>query len=250
MFAGRFAVCRLLGVDLRLDLGCIAVAALLAWMLATGLFPERHSELAASTYWTMGILASLGLFASVLLHELGHTSVAQRLGIPVDGITLFVFGGVAEMFEEPKTPRDELMMAAAGPLMSLLLACFFLGLVLSRAELGLSVPLVGVFEYLGVMNLVLVAFNVLPAFPLDGGRMLRAVLWSWRKSQARATRIATLCGSAFAWIFATVGILHLLDGDPLAGTWWVVIAVFIRATSANAYRQFLAHHDELALPVG
>ncbi len=153
------------------------------------------------------------------------------------GITLFLFGGIAEMEHEPPTPKAEFLMAIAGPLMSVMLGGLFYGLAVLVRELGGGAPLHGVLRYLAMLNGLLVAFNMVPAFPLDGGRALRAGLWAWRKDLRWATRIASRIGSAFGAALMILGILAMLRGGLITGLWWLLIGMFIRAAAQGAYYQ-------------
>jgi Zn-dependent protease len=195
MFGRRFRIMRLMGVDIRLDITWVILFLLVTWSLSRGVFPVRYGQLRPEDYWWMGITAALGLFASLLLHELCHAAVARTYGIPIRGITLFIFGGVAEMDDEPKSAKAEFLMAGAGPLCSVLL-----GVVLALvASLGTQVrwpeTVIGVLSYLAWINFLVAGFNLLPGFPLDGGRILRAALWQIKGDLRWATRIAAGLGT-------------------------------------------------------
>ncbi|MGE4014660.1 MAG: site-2 protease family protein, partial [Alphaproteobacteria bacterium] len=188
MFGRKLKVATLLGFAVYIDLSWLFLAALITWSLASSVFPVDYPGLALSTYWIMGAIGALGLFVSILSHELAHSVVARRFGIPIRGITLFIFGGVAEMEDEPPSAKSEFLMAAAGPLWSVVLA----GLFYLAASLGSGAPpaVHGTLSYLALMNALLAGFNILPAFPLDGGRVFRAGLWHLRKDFVSATRLA------------------------------------------------------------
>jgi Zn-dependent protease len=170
----------LLGFKVRADASWLVLALLVTWSLAESLFPASYPGLPAMTYWSMGIAGMAGLVFSIVFHELSHALVARRHGLPIKGITLFIFGGVAEMDEEPETPRVELLMAIAGPIASFALALAFYASALAGAAWGLPQALLGVLGYLALINGMLAAFNLVPAFPLDGGRVFRALLWRWK----------------------------------------------------------------------
>src|SRR5690606_8593603 len=157
-----------------------------------------------------------------VLHELGHALVARRYGMPIAGITLFIFGGVAEMRSEPPGPKAEFLMAGAGPLVSIALAVLFL--VLSAAG---PVAWVALTAYLGTINGILAAVNLIPAFPLDGGRMLRAALWGWKQDLRWATRIAAAAGNGFAILLIAWGVLGVVTGDFVGGMWRFLIGLFL-----------------------
>ncbi|HYL55200.1 MAG TPA: site-2 protease family protein [Gemmatimonadales bacterium] len=238
MFGTPIELFKLFGIPIRLDASWFIVAALVVWSLATGAFPYMEPGLAPPTYWLMGAAGAIGLFASIVVHEFFHARVARRNQIPMRGITLFVFGGVAEMGAEPGSARAELRMAAAGPLASIAIA--LLGFGVSDAMRGFwPAPVVLVIEYLALLNGVLAAFNLLPAFPLDGGRIFRAALWTWKKDLAWATRVASRTGSAFSIVFIAAGVVGVLLGNLVTGMWWVLIGLFLRRASTVSYQQVL-----------
>jgi Zn-dependent protease/predicted transcriptional regulator len=187
----------------------------------------------------MGIIGTLGLFLSVVIHEFSHSLVARRLGLPMKGITLFLFGGVAEMTEEPPNARTEFLMALAGPVASLLLGGILYGVTVLGAAGGWPAPVIGVLSYLWVINLVLAAFNLAPAFPLDGGRILRSVLWGYSKRLAWATRIASSIGGGFGYLLIGLGVLFFIRGNLVGGIWWFLIGLFVRSASAGSYQQLV-----------
>ncbi len=228
---GRLLIARILGIPVYVHVSWLVVFGLLTWTLATGYFPSASPALAASSYWVKGLTASLLFFLSILLHELGHSWVALRSGIRIRSITLFIFGGLAEMERDPDDGRTEVRIALAGPIVSLALALGFLGL----ASLpGLPAAVGAVARYLGYVNLVLAAFNLVPAFPLDGGRVLRGLLWS-RQGKVRATRTAAGAGTLFALLLIVLGVAQLVGGDGLGGVWYVLVGWFLKDASAGAY---------------
>ncbi len=237
MFGKPLVLFELIGFKVRVDASWLLLALLVTWSLAEGLFPAFHEGLSARTYWSMGIAGMLGLVFSILFHELSHSVVARRFGLPIKGITLFIFGGVAEMEEEPASPKVEFLMAIAGPIASFALALAFYGISLAGAGLGLATPVLGVASYLSVINGLLAVFNLVPAFPLDGGRMLRAVLWRWRGDIRWATRIASNAGSAFGFLLMAYGLFNILGGAWFAGLWFGLIGLFVRAAAAGSYMQ-------------
>lgn len=238
MFGTRIELFKLFGIPIRLDTSWFIVAALVVWSLATGAFPYMHPGLAPTTYWAMGAAGAIGLFASIVMHEFFHAMVARRNQIPMRGITLFVFGGVAEMGAEPTSAQAELRMAAAGPLASIAIA--LVGFGVSDAVRGLwPAPVVLVIEYLALLNGVLAGFNLLPAFPLDGGRIFRAALWTWKKDLAWATRVASRTGSGFSVVFMAAGVAAVLFGNLVSGMWWILIGLFLRRASTASYQQVL-----------
>lgn len=225
-------VARLFGIPVFVHASWLVIFVLVAWTLATGYFPERYPNLSVAAYWLRGLITSLLFFASILLHELGHSLVALRHGIPIRSITLFIFGGVARLARDPQDGRTELKIAAAGPLVSLLLAALFYW-VSSIDALGDASR--GVGRYLAFINFAVAVFNLVPAFPLDGGRLLRGLLWR-SAGKGRATRTAARAGTVFAYFLIASGALMLLRGDGLAGLWYVLIGWFLREASVGARR--------------
>jgi len=237
MFGKRVALFKLFGFEVRAELSWLVVVVLFAWSLSTNVFPMSSPGLARSTYWWLGIAGTVGLFGSVVFHELCHSLVARRYGLPIRGITLFIFGGVAEMDEEPPSARSELVMALAGPASSALLGLLALGLRLAGESLSLPQPLIALLSYMASVNGSLAAFNLIPAFPLDGGRVLRSVLWSWRRDLRWATGIASWIGSALGAVLIALGVLGVLLGSLVGGIWLVVIGLFVRNASRMSYQR-------------
>jgi Zn-dependent protease len=221
------------GIPIYLHVSWFVIFGLVAWSLSQGYFPARYPELPVATYWAKGLTASLLLFASVLAHELGHSFVARRHGIGIVSITLFIFGGLASLDEDPRSPGAEFWVAIAGPLASLLVAGGF-AVLAGATPAGSAVAAVA--GYLAFLNVVLAVFNMVPAFPLDGGRVLRAALWKvW--GRARGTRIAAAGGTAFAYLLIGYGIYGLLTGAGLGGLWAILIGWFVKEASTAAGRQ-------------
>lgn len=222
------------GIEIGIHYTWLVVFGLLSYSLAVGVFPDWYPHWSSSTYWGVGVLSSLLLFASVLAHELGHSLVAQSRGIPVVSIVLFIFGGVAQIAEEARRALDEFLIAVAGPLVSLVIGVG--SLVLWPAADQISEPLGAILHYLGYANLILVAFNLIPAYPLDGGRVLRAFLWGALDSVYRATRIASAVGVFIGFAFIAGGIF-LVFRAPLSGIWLVAIGWFLQNAAQQAYQQ-------------
>ncbi|MCW8861353.1 MAG: site-2 protease family protein [Rhodospirillales bacterium] len=249
MFGKRISLFDLLGFRIYVDFSWIFIAALVTWSLAQGFFPGYYDGLSQSTYWTMGVVGALGLFFSIILHELAHSVVARQFGIPIKGITLFIFGGVAEMDREPPDPKSEFLMAIAGPIASGALALFFFAVSRIGKDWGLDVATVGVAGYLALINGILAAFNLVPAFPLDGGRALRAALWHLRGDLRAATRIAAQSGSIFGLMLILLGFIQLIGGNVVGGMWWGLIGLFLRAAAAGSVQQMEAKRVLTGEPV-
>lgn len=225
----------LFGVQIRLDASWILFALLIAWSLASGVFPEIHEGLPQSSYWGMALATVAGVAVSIILHELGHTLVGRSFGVPVRSITLFIFGGVAETEAEPRAPLAELLMAVAGPIVSVALGSAFL-LVAGFIPAGAPPEYAGVLHYLGMLNMTLATFNMAPAFPLDGGRVLRALIWMSTGDALKATRIAARAGEALGVIMMSLGALSALFTELTGGLWWIVLGWFIYGM-ARGYRR-------------
>ncbi|HUP44312.1 MAG TPA: site-2 protease family protein, partial [Thermoanaerobaculia bacterium] len=237
MFGRRITLFRLAGFSVRADASWVIIVVLVTWSLATGVFPQLAEGLSRATYWIMALAGTMVLFLSVVLHELAHSLVARRFGIPMRGITLFVFGGVAEMDDEPPSPKSELLMALAGPAASVVIAIVFLLFAAVATALGWREEVISVAWYVGATNVLLAVFNMLPAFPLDGGRVLRSLIWMRRGDVRSATRTASQVGSAFGFLLIIAGFYVLFAGNPIAGLWWFLIGMFIRNAAAGAYQQ-------------
>jgi len=247
MFGRRITLFKLFGFEIRLDASWIVVAVLVTWSLATAVFPKQYPRLNPHTYWWMGLIAALGFFGSIILHEFCHSAVARRYGLQMKGITLFLFGGVAEMAQEPATPKVEFMMAIAGPIASVVLALLFYAI----HAIGRSWPVevLGVVGYLSWINWIVAAFNLIPAFPLDGGRVLRALLWQRKGDLNRATEIATRAGSGFGFLLMAVAIYQLFLGYLISAIWYFLIGTFLRGAAQMSYEQVLLRNELAGEPV-
>jgi len=239
VFGKRIKIFSLLGFEVRVDLSWVVLAVLITWSLARGVFPDYFENLPEQTYWFMGAAGALGLFLSIIFHELSHSLIARRFGIHMKGITLFIFGGVAEMSEEAPNAKAEFWMALVGPASSLLMSAMIF--VLSRYGEGARwpVPAVGVLSYLAWINIALAVFNLIPAFPLDGGRVLRAVLWGLKNNLQWATRITSRLGSGFGIFLIAFGLYYIIQGQFIGGIWWFLIGMFLRSAAQMSYQQLL-----------
>lgn len=230
----------LLGIPILVNPSWFLLFGLTTWILATEVFPDALSEASAQTHFLMAAASVLLFFASIILHELAHSVVAKAYKIPVRSITLFLFGGVAQITREAARPLGELLMAAAGPLMSFVLGGIFLGIwfVLGAQD---TRPIDYVLFWVAWMNFVLGIFNFMPAFPMDGGRVFRSLIWLVTGNYNRATSIAAWTGRGIAWSMMAIGLLAvfyvdvIIARDPLGGGWLILIGLFLE----NAARQSL-----------
>jgi Zn-dependent protease/CBS domain-containing protein len=232
---GSFRIGKIAGIEIDINVSWIIIVVLLTVSLATGWFPQLYRGWSTATYWVTGFIASLLLFVSVLLHELAHSLVARRRGLPVRSITLFIFGGVSNIEREPASPGIEFQMAIVGPLTSLLIGavCYLLLLPLR----GTHSPLEGILFYLAVTNILLGVFNLIPGFPLDGGRVLHSIIWKLTGSMRQATRVATIAGQVIAYLFIFGGIWLFFVGDFLDGIWLGFIGWFLLSAAQSANSQ-------------
>jgi Zn-dependent protease len=241
MLRGGISIGKAFGISLRLHYSWFFIFALVTWALAAGYFPSTYPTWILSTRIAAGLITSVLFFGSVLVHELMHSLVSQRQGIPVQSITLFIFGGVSQITSEPKQPKDEFRMAIVGPLSSLLLGGIFFGIYFGWRHVDtLAVQFITAIAYwLGYINLVLGVFNLIPGFPLDGGRVLRALIW-WRSRNLKsATRIASNIGRAVGFIFIFVGIWFIFTGNWFNGIWLALIGWFLESAAVGSYQQLL-----------
>lgn len=228
---------RLFGIEIGIHYSWLAILLLLTWSLSTSYYPTVYPEWSNGLHWLLGFSSSLLLFASVLAHELGHSLVAQRRGIPVKSITLFLFGGAANISKEAETPPAELFMALSGPAVSFALGGIFWALyyfTYDSAELVSAISL-----YLSQVNLILGIFNMVPGFPLDGGRVFRALIW-WKTGDFRqATRIASTTGKWFAYLLILSGLVITLVYGIFSGLWLALIGWFLANAASAGYRQVI-----------
>lgn len=231
--ADRIQVARVIGIPIYVHFSWLVIFGLIVWTLSTGYFPAQYPDLPASSYWAKGLVASLLFFVSILLHELGHAFVARRHGLQTRSITLFIFGGVAQLEKDPRDGRAEFWMAAAGPVVSLALAGLFY-VCATLPFVGASGAAVG--KYLALINLIVALFNLVPAFPMDGGRLLRSALWG-SLGKARATQIASAAGTFFAFFLIFSGVFSLVRGQSLSGVWYILIGWFLKDASGASYQQ-------------
>lgn len=226
------------GIPMKLQLNWFFTAALVTWSLAGGYFPIMFPNYPTSTYWLYGGISSLIFFASVLIHELGHAVVSMNEGVPVKSISLFIFGGMAHISREPSTPKSEFRIVAAGPFASLLLAAL---LTVISAAVRQNALASGAAFYLGQLNFILAFFNLIPGFPLDGGRLLRSVLWAARRDFLWATRWAVNIGLAIAGATVLAGAVVFMKGYYFNGIWILFIGVYLGYTARVSYQQSIKY---------
>jgi Zn-dependent protease/predicted transcriptional regulator len=231
------------GIEIRIDISWFVIFFLVLWTLTRGVFPASVPGQSPAVYVAMGLAGALLLFASLLAHEMAHSLVARRLGLAVGGITLFIFGGFARAAAEFRSPREEFIVAAAGPLSSFAIAALFQIVALAVTAAGMPPAIAAVAAYLALINLVLAVFNLFPGFPLDGGRILRSVVWHRTRDVLRATRVATNGGRLFGFMLILLGIVNLFSGNPVGGLWLVLIGWFVLAAAEGSYAQQALRHS-------
>jgi Zn-dependent protease/CBS domain-containing protein len=232
-----FRLGSIFGFEIRVDLSWFLIFFLILWTFIGSVFPANYPGLSQGTYIIMGIVATLLFFASLLAHELSHSFVARAKGIPVEGITLFIFGGVSRTRMDAETPGDEFQIAGVGPLTSVLLSVLFGLLYWLGRRAGWSVAVNGVTGYLASINLILAIFNLLPGFPLDGGRLFRSIIWKITGNLKKATRIASWGGKFFAYLLIAWGLVQLFGGLIFNGLWLIFIGWFLYNAAEYSYRE-------------
>ncbi|MBU1146257.1 site-2 protease family protein [Patescibacteria group bacterium] len=228
-----FSLGRIKNIEIKIHFSWFLILFLIVWSLADFYFPTNYPGWTQFAYWLSGGIAAFLLFVSVLLHELSHSLIGKRKNIIVKSITLFVFGGVAEMVSEPKKPADEFDMAIAGPVASVILAGIFWGIGIF--EIGVAGA--AIVNYLFLINVILAVFNLVPAFPLDGGRIFRSALWAKYKDIERATRRAVGVSRFIAFLFTLWGIKMLLENNFLSGAWIILISWFLLQAAGSSLKQ-------------
>lgn len=239
-----FRLFRVFGIDIGIHYTWIFIFVFFSWSLAVSYFPSVNANWSTATYWITGIIAALMLFVSVLLHELAHSLVARRRGMPVNSIVLFILGGVSNLEEEPDRPSAEFAMAIVGPGTSFVLALVFFGLSYLPAD-GTG-PAAAVLSYLALINALLGAFNLLPGFPLDGGRVLRSIIWGSTGNLVKATNIAGIVGQVIGWLMIGTGIYLIFSVSFISGLWLAFIGWFLNS-SADASRKEISLRERLSV---
>lgn len=237
-----FSLGRILGIPIGVDYSWFLVFALITWTLAASYFPAEFAGWPVAQYWIMGAVTAILMFTSVLLHELGHSAVALHYKIPVRSITLFIFGGVAQIGAEPPSATAEFWIAIAGPATSFALAILF-GLL--QLIVGALAPLLALVEYLTYINGTLALFNLIPGFPLDGGRVFRAIVWGITHNLRQATLTAANVGRFIAFLFIMFGVWQVFEGNLGNGLWIGFIGWFLESAAASQVQQQVLH-DSLA----
>jgi Zn-dependent protease len=255
---------RIFGIEIAINWSLIFVFLLIAWSLALGVFAPMHPTWGPVFTWGIAIIGTILFFASLLAHELAHSLVAKAYGIPVRSITLWLFGGVSSITKEPPSPKAEFLMAIVGPLTSIILGFIFLGLAALSgggfANVG-NLPILGpattLALWLGSINILLGIFNLVPGFPLDGGRVLRSIFWAVTNNLREATRWASWAGQAVAWILILIGIsmifgikIPFFGTGLLGGLWLVLIGWFLHSAAVQSYRQVVIQGALQGVPVG
>ncbi len=240
---------RVHGIDIAINWSWLIIFVLFTWSLAVYFYPTLYPQWSAETSWIVAAISTVLLFVSVLIHELSHSIVAQSEGIPVSSITLFVFGGVSNIQREPRTARDEFLMAVVGPVSSLVIGLIAYGLLTTLGG-ALPSPVRGVLYALAFYNVALAIFNLIPGFPLDGGRVLRAAIWGASRNYVRATAIATAIGHAVAYLFIFGGLLLALTGSFLSGIWLAFIGWFLNSAATASEQQAVLESSLRGVSVG
>lgn len=230
-------ITRIFGIDICIDASWLIIFGLFTWILASHYFPNAYPKWPSWQYWVVGALTSILFFASVLGHELAHSLIAIQQGEKVRRITLFILGGVAHLSEEPKEASKEFFMALVGPLTSFSIAviCYFLVPVLRPV----SEPVAASFRYLSFINMLLGIFNLLPGFPMDGGRVLRSIIWKFTGNLKKATGIASSVGQGFAYLFIVLGFLMMFKGLFVNGIWIMMVGWFLLRAAGQGYHQVI-----------
>lgn len=238
MIAG-IRVARVLGFEIRLDLSWFVVFLLVLWTFAQSVFPARVPGHSTGVYGAMAFAGAVLFFGSVLLHELAHSAMARARGIPVEGITLFIFGGMARLRSDTENPKDEFLITVVGPLSSAAIGFALLAFARLGVRWGIPETITGVADFLAIVNFILAAFNLIPGFPLDGGRLFRSLVWYITKDLRKATRWASYTGRGFGFVLIGLGILNLFGGRLIGGMWLIFIGWFLAQAAEASYRQLI-----------
>ncbi len=234
-----FVVARIRGIEIRVNWSVLLIGTLIAWSLADSILPEIADGYSTTEYWVAGVLATIAFFAALVGHEMGHSLVAIDEGVSVEGITLWLFGGVAQLDRSPDSPRSALRIAGAGPIVS-----FAIGIIALTASVVLSGLVGATIAWFGLINVALAVFNLLPAFPMDGGRLYQAWLWRRTGSEHAATKKAADVGQGVGGVMVLLGLLEVLLGEAIGGFWLVMVGWFVREAARSEL-----HHVEVERPL-
>lgn len=224
--------------QLRVNWTWFILALLILWTLALGYFPSMTLNLPASYYWLMALVAVIGIFLSIVLHEMTHSLMARRYGLAGKTITLFIFGGVADLQKEPTRPGAEFWIAVVGPIFSIAFGVFFAVIEYVGTRDAWPQPILDVAHYLALFNFIIAYFNLIPAFPLDGGRIFRSIVWAWTGDVRKATRIASGLSTFFGWLLIVLGVVQILSLGPfnfINGLWLIFLGMFLNALARANY---------------
>jgi Zn-dependent protease/CBS domain-containing protein len=236
---GDFRLGSVLGFEIRIDFSWFIIFFLILWTFTFAVFPVNFPGLSTGAYIAMGVTGTLLFFASLLAHEISHSLVARAKDIPVEGITLFIFGGMSRTRMEAETAGDEFKIAVVGPLTSFVLGVLFWAVGWIGARAGWSLAIIGVAQYLALLNILLAVFNLLPGFPLDGGRIFRSAVWKYTGDSTKATRYASTAGKWLAYLLIGFGLFSAFGGNIVGGLWLVFIGWFLRNAAIASYQQHL-----------
>jgi Zn-dependent protease/CBS domain-containing protein len=239
MFRHGIPIGKIFGIRIDLDYSWFLIVALMAWVLATGYYPMEFKNWSVGEYWVMGLITAVMLFVSVLIHELGHSVVAKSYGLSVPRITLFLFGGVSQIAAEPPSAAAEFWIAAVGPLVSFVLAAIFWEL---QPLVRGSQPVFALFKYMALINFALGLFNLIPGFPLDGGRVFRSIIWKATGNYQRATMIAAVTGRFFGFAMIFGGVWWAISGQLFDGVWIAFIGWFLESAAGSQLQQEFLHN--------
>lgn len=237
---GSILLFKIKGIRIEINFSWLFIFVLITYTLANNYFPVNYPAWTIAERWGSAVTITILFLFSILIHELAHSLVSVRLGIMVKRITLFIFGGIAEIEKEPDTPAKEIRIALAGPAASLILCILFLGLSIQLNYINTPQNIIIIFLYLSSVNFTLAVFNMVPAFPLDGGRVLRAIIWHIKKDIQKATKITTNIGHIFGYLLIFYGVINIFNGDFINGLWLILIGFFVNQSAQSSYQNMIA----------
>ena len=239
----------LLGIPIEINYTWLLIFALITWTLASSYFPYYHPDVPSSHVWIASVSSTLLLFFSILLHELAHSFIALRNRLKIKKITLFIFGGVAQMENDPDTPIVEFKMAIAGPLCSIMLSVLFFTAARLTEINHVTAIITSVLNYVSLINLSIAIFNMIPGFPLDGGRLFRSTLWHFDHDLKLSTKVASNIGKFFSYAFILIGLVYLIFSQLISGVWFMVIGFFLHEAAELSYQQLVLKKTMVGTPV-